>query len=139
GGLPGFTDSAGAEGVMALLRDYHAAIGEIVIKYNGTLERYAGDGVMVIFNDPVSVENPALQAVLMALEVRDAIGALTERWRRWGTTLASALASRSASLRSVPSASRVGSTTRPSAQCPTSPLGSAMKQSQGKSLSAPEC
>src|SRR5262249_35893170 len=63
----GFTESADAEDVMALLRDYHAAIGEIIIKYNGTLERYAGDGVMVVFNDPVPVENPALQAVLMAL------------------------------------------------------------------------
>jgi class 3 adenylate cyclase/putative methionine-R-sulfoxide reductase with GAF domain len=83
-GFTGFTESADAEDVMALLRDYHAAIGEIIIKYNGTLERYAGDGVMVIFNDPVPVENPALQAVLMALEVRDAIGALTEKWRRWG-------------------------------------------------------
>jgi class 3 adenylate cyclase len=83
-GFTGFTESADAEDVMALLRDYHAAIGKIVIKYNGTLERYAGDGVMVIFNDPVQVENPPLQAVLMALEVRDAIGALTERWRRWG-------------------------------------------------------
>jgi adenylate cyclase len=68
-GFTGFTESADAEDVMALLRDYHAAIGEIIIKYNGTLERYAGDGVMVIFNDPVPVENPALQAVLMALEV----------------------------------------------------------------------
>jgi GAF domain-containing protein len=86
-GFTGFTESADAEDVMALLRDYHAAIGEIIIKYNGTLERYAGDGVMVIFNDPVPVENPALQAVLMALEVRDAIGALTERWRRWGHDL----------------------------------------------------
>ena len=56
---------------MALLRDYHAAIGEKIIKYSGTLERYAGDGVMVVFNDPVPVENPALQAVLMALEVRE--------------------------------------------------------------------
>ena len=83
-GFTGFTESADAEDVMALLRDYHAAIGEIIIKYNGTLERYAGDGVMVVFNDPVRVENPALQAVLMALEVRDAIGALTETWRRWG-------------------------------------------------------
>jgi adenylate cyclase len=82
--LRGFTESADAEDVMALLRDYHAAIGEIIIKYNGTLERYAGDGVMVVFNDPVPVENPALQAVLMALEVRDAIGALTETWHRWG-------------------------------------------------------
>jgi len=83
-GFTGFTESADAEDVMALLRDYHAAIGEIIIKYNGTLERYAGDGVMVVFNDPVPVENSALQAVFMALEVRDAIGALTERWRRWG-------------------------------------------------------
>ena len=83
-GFTGFTESADAEDVMALLRDYHAAIGEIIIKYNGTLERYAGDGVMVVFNDPVPVENPPLQAVLMALEVRDAIGALTETWRRLG-------------------------------------------------------
>jgi class 3 adenylate cyclase/HAMP domain-containing protein len=83
-GFTGFTESADAEDVMALLRDYHAAVGRIVIKYNGTLERYAGDGVMVIFNDPVPVENPALQAVLMALELRGAIGGLTETWRRWG-------------------------------------------------------
>jgi class 3 adenylate cyclase len=86
-GFTGFTESADAEDVMALLRDYHAAIGQIIIKYNGTLERYAGDGVMVVFNDPVPVENSALQAVLMALEVREAIGALTERWRRWGHDL----------------------------------------------------
>jgi adenylate cyclase len=83
-GFTGFTESADAEDVMALLRDYHSAIGEIIIKYSGTLERYAGDGVMVIFNDPVPVDNPALQAVLMALEMRDAIGALTEKWRRLG-------------------------------------------------------
>jgi class 3 adenylate cyclase len=83
-GFTGFTESADAEDVMTLLRDYHAAIGEIIIKYSGTLERYAGDGVMVIFNDPVPIENPALQAVLMALEMRGAIGALTEKWRQLG-------------------------------------------------------
>ena len=83
-GFTGFTESADAEDVMALLRDYHAAIGEIIIKYNGTLERYAGDGVMVVFNDPVPVENPALQAVLMALEVREALGALTATWMSIG-------------------------------------------------------
>ena len=83
-GFTGFTESADAEDVMALLRDYHAAIGEIIIKYNGTLERYAGEGVMVIFNDPVPVENPALQAVLMALEVRGALGVLTTTWSRLG-------------------------------------------------------
>jgi GAF domain-containing protein len=86
-GFTGFTESADAEDVMALLRDYHAAIGEIIIKYSGTLERYAGDGVMVVFNDPVPVENPALQAVLMALEMRDVIGALAEKWRRLGHDL----------------------------------------------------
>src|SRR5262249_28703366 len=83
-GFTGFTESADAEDVMALLRDYHAAIGEIIIKYNGTLERYAGDGVMVVFNDPVPVENPAIQAVFMALELREAIGALTATWSRLG-------------------------------------------------------
>jgi GAF domain-containing protein len=83
-GFTGFSESSDPEDVMALLRDYHAAIGEIIIKYSGTLERYAGDGVMVVFNDPVPVENPALQAVLMALEMRDAIGALTGKWQRLG-------------------------------------------------------
>jgi GAF domain-containing protein len=72
-GFTGFSESSDPEDVMALLREYHAAIGRIIIKYSGTLERYAGDGVMVVFNDPVSVENPALQAVLMALEMRAAI------------------------------------------------------------------
>jgi len=83
-GFTGFSESSDPEDVMALLRDYHAAIGQIIIKYSGTLERYAGDGVMVVFNDPVPVENPALQAVLMALEMRNAIGALTETWHRLG-------------------------------------------------------
>ncbi|MGC2075065.1 MAG: GAF domain-containing protein [Xanthobacteraceae bacterium] len=83
-GFTGFSESSDPEDVMALLREYHAAIGQIIVKYSGTLERYAGDGVMVVFNDPVPVENPALQAVLMALEMRDAIGALTETWHRWG-------------------------------------------------------
>jgi len=83
-GFTGFSESSDPEDVMALLAEYHAAIGKIINKYSGTLERYAGDGVMVVFNDPVPVENPALQAVLMALEMRDAIGALTETWHRWG-------------------------------------------------------
>jgi class 3 adenylate cyclase len=83
-GFTGFSESADPEDVMALLREYHAAIGDSIIKYSGTLERYAGDGVMVVFNDPVPVDNPALQGVLMALEMRGAIGALTDRWRRLG-------------------------------------------------------
>jgi GAF domain-containing protein len=83
-GFTGFTQSADAEDVMALLRDYHATIGNLIIKYSGTLERYAGDGVMVVFNDPVPVDNPALRAVQMALETREAMAALTEKWRELG-------------------------------------------------------
>ena len=86
-GFTGFSESADPEDVMALLRDYHDAIGHIIFKYGGTLERFAGDGVMVIFNDPVPVENPALQAVLMALDMRAAIGGLIERWRDLGHDL----------------------------------------------------
>ena len=88
---------------------------------------------MVVFNDPVPVENPALQAVLMALEMRDAIGALTETGVASGTTLASASGSRTALLRSAPSALRDASIMPPSGRCPMLPLGSAMKQSRGKS------
>ncbi len=83
-GFTGFSESADPEDVMALLREYHAAIGEIIVRYSGTLERYAGDGVMVVFNDPIAVDNPAIQAVQMALEMREAIGALTEKWRQLG-------------------------------------------------------
>ena len=86
-GFTGFSESSDPEDVMALLRDYHAAIGQIIIKYGGTLERFAGDGVMVIFNDPVPVENPALQAVLMALDMRTAIGGMIEKWRDLGHDL----------------------------------------------------
>ena len=86
-GFTGFSESSDPEDVMALLREYHAAIGQIIIKYSGTLERYAGDGVMVIFNDPVPVDNPALQAVLMALDMRAALGGLIEKWRDLGHDL----------------------------------------------------
>jgi GAF domain-containing protein len=86
-GFTGFSESSDPEDVMALLREYHTAIGKIIFEYGGTLERFAGDGVMVIFNDPVPVENPALQAVLMALDMRTAIGGMTEKWRALGHDL----------------------------------------------------
>ena len=86
-GFTGFSEKSDPEDVMSLLREYHAAIGEIIIKYSGTLEHYAGDGVMVFFNDPIPVPNPALQAVRTALDMRTAIGSLTEKWRRLGHEL----------------------------------------------------
>jgi GAF domain-containing protein len=86
-GFTGFSESSDPEDVMSLLREYHATIGEIIIKYSGTLEHYAGDGVMVFFNDPIPVTNPAMQAVQAALDMRTAIGSLTEKWRRLGHAL----------------------------------------------------
>ena len=83
-GFTGFSESSDPEDVMALLHEYPAAIGDIINQYCGTLERYAGDGVMVVFNDPIPVDNPALQAVLMAIEMRAAIETLIEKWRKLG-------------------------------------------------------
>jgi class 3 adenylate cyclase/putative methionine-R-sulfoxide reductase with GAF domain len=83
-GFTGFSESSDPEDVMALLGEYHAAIGEIINRYGGTLERYAGDGVMVVFNDPIPVDKPALQAVRMAIDMRAAIGELIEKWRKLG-------------------------------------------------------
>ena len=86
-GFTGFSETSDPEDVMALLREYHKAIGEIIFRHGGTLERFAGDGVMVIFGDPVPLPNPALAAVQMALEMRTAIDALIEKWSRLGHEL----------------------------------------------------
>jgi class 3 adenylate cyclase len=72
---------------MALLREYHTLVGKIIYKHGGTLERFVGDGMMVIFNDPVPVPNPALQAIKVAVEMREAIGEVVERWQRLGHEL----------------------------------------------------
>jgi adenylate cyclase len=138
-GFTGFTESADAEDVMALLRDYHAAIGGIITKYNGTLERYAGDGVMVVFNDPVPVENPPLQAVLMALEVREAIGALTGKWRRFGHDIGFGIgiAHGYATLGTI--GFEAALTTLQSERSQTLPRGSATRPSRDRYLSARGC
>src|SRR5919206_3306856 len=66
-GFTAFTDSAEPEEVMELLRAYHAALGRLVLEHQGTLERFAGDSVMVFYNDPVPIERPAEHAVRCAL------------------------------------------------------------------------
>src|SRR6516225_3522169 len=83
-GFTRFSETSDPEDVMVLLRDYNAVIGQIVIKYGATLEHFAGDGVMMIFNAPVPIDKPQLQAVRMALEMRDAMGTFTQKWRRLG-------------------------------------------------------
>jgi adenylate cyclase len=86
-GFTGFSERSDPEDVMALLREYHRTIGKIIFEHSGTIERFAGDGVMVIFNDPVLLPNPALTAVQMALDMRAAVRTLIEKWLRLGHEL----------------------------------------------------
>ncbi len=86
-GFTAFADTADPEEVMRLLRDYHETVGALISRYEGTLERFTGDGLMVFFNDPVPCPDPAARAVRMAIEMRDAVQRLLEEWRRRGHAL----------------------------------------------------
>jgi class 3 adenylate cyclase/PAS domain-containing protein len=86
-GFTGFTETAEPEEVMGVLREYHAELGRAILAYDGTIEHFAGDGVMILFNDPVPVENHELQAIRMALLMRDSVSALARGWRKRGFAL----------------------------------------------------
>ena len=86
-GFTGFTETAEPEEVMGVLREFHAELGRAIMTYDGTIEHFAGDGVMILFNDPVPVENHELQAIRMALMMRDAVAALARGWRKRGYAL----------------------------------------------------
>ena len=86
-GFTAFTETAEPEEVMSVLREYHTALGEIIIAHDGTVEHFAGDGVMVVFNDPMPVEQHELKAVEMGLAARLAVGALSVVWRKRGHDL----------------------------------------------------
>src|SRR5256712_9895509 len=81
-GFTAFTDSAEPEEVMELLRAYHAALGKLVLEHQGTLERFAGDAVMVFFNDPVPIERPAEHAMRTALAVQEAFVPISKHWQK---------------------------------------------------------
>jgi class 3 adenylate cyclase len=88
--LRGWTDfSTGTEPeeVMAVVGSYHAAVGELILTYEATVGWFAGDGLMVWFNDPIPCDDPAARAVRMAIEMRDAMAALTAGWRKRGHEL----------------------------------------------------
>ena len=70
-GFTAFAESSEPEEVMGVLGEYHAALGELIFRYEGTLERFTGDGLMVFFNDPIPSTTPAQRAVEMALAMRD--------------------------------------------------------------------
>lgn len=86
-GFTAFAETAEPEEVMGILRQYHSALGELVFRFEGTLEHFAGDGMMVFFNDPLPVSDPAVRAVRMAVTMRERIGELIQHWRRRGHQL----------------------------------------------------
>ena len=86
-GFTAFAETAEPEEVMGVLREYHAAMGALILAHEGTLERFAGDGMMVFFNDPVPVPNAPERAVRMALAMRDRARELGARWRKRGYEL----------------------------------------------------
>ena len=86
-GFTAFAESSEPEEVMGVLGEYHAALGELIFRYEGTLERFTGDGLMVFFNDPIPLDKPAQRAVEMALSMRDRVRTLADGWSRAGHDL----------------------------------------------------
>jgi|SRR6516165_10469032 adenylate cyclase len=86
-GFTAFAESAEPEEVIAVLRDYHNALGTLIDRFEGTVERFAGDGIMVLFNDPLPCETPWARAVQMAVAMRDEIAKLAANWRTHGHEL----------------------------------------------------
>ena len=86
-GFTAFTDQAEPEEVMELLNAFHADMGALILAHGGTLERFAGDAIMVFFNDPVPMERPAEAAVRMALAMQQAFTPLAADWERRGHSL----------------------------------------------------
>jgi len=86
-GYTAFTETAEPEEVLAFLREYHGALGPLVSQFEGTLDQFSGDGIMVFFNDPVPILDPAERAVKMAIAMREAAGKLIAAWRRHGSEL----------------------------------------------------
>jgi adenylate cyclase len=83
-GFTAFTDRADPDEVMDLLRAYHATLGRTVDEYGGTLEHFAGDGVMIFFSDPLPIDRPAERAVRMALALQQAFTPISEAWAKLG-------------------------------------------------------
>jgi class 3 adenylate cyclase len=86
-GFTAFTETTDPEEVMAVLREYHAELGRAITAYDGTIEHFAGDGAMILFNAPMPMEDHELRAIKMALQIRESVGALVGEWRRRGFQL----------------------------------------------------
>jgi adenylate cyclase len=86
-GFTSFAETTEPEEVMAVLGAYHEVLGPLIHRYEGTLERFAGDGLNVLFNDPLPCPDPSVRAVRMAVEMRAAVANLALKWRKLGHEL----------------------------------------------------
>ena len=86
-GFTAFAETSEPEEVMGVLREYHAEMGQIILACEGTLERFTGDGMMVFFNDPVPVPDPAQRAVRMSVAMHERLAPVTAKWRKRGIDL----------------------------------------------------
>ncbi len=86
-GFTSFAETAEPEEVMAVLREFHDAVGPMIFEHEGTIAQFTGDGMLVFFNDPVQLDDPAWNAVQLAVAMRDRTGALSQQWRRRGHEL----------------------------------------------------
>jgi adenylate cyclase len=86
-GFTSFTESTEPEEVMAVLGEYHQSLGELIFRYEGTLERFLGDGIMIVFNDPLPCAEHTEHAVRLALDMRERVDGLAKEWRRKGHAL----------------------------------------------------
>jgi adenylate cyclase len=86
-GFTAFTDRSDPEEVMTVLREYHESVGELIFRYEGTLDRFIGDGIMIVFNDPIACDNHAERAVRLSLDMRERVNALAAKWRGRGHEL----------------------------------------------------
>ena len=86
-GFTSFAETAEPEEIMAVLREYHEALGDLVFRYEGTLEHFAGDGILVFFNDPVPCPDAPARAVRMSVAMRARVAELSDAWRRRGHEL----------------------------------------------------
>jgi len=86
-GFTAFAETAAPEALLDVLRAYHDVLGQLITEYRGTLEHFAGDGVMVFFNDPLQVEDHELQAIRLALAAQERFAELAQVWRKRGIQL----------------------------------------------------
>jgi class 3 adenylate cyclase len=86
-GFTAFAETAEPEEVMSILHEYHAALGAMINKFEGTIERFAGDGLLVLFNDPLPCSDPSKRAVEMSIEMREEVSKLVKKWQTFGHEL----------------------------------------------------